>query len=333
MGKTSRPRRGSRAFWPRKRAEREYGRIKAWPSQEPEKPKIQGFAGYKAGMTHAHIVDYRPSSTTSGQEVLMPVTVVEVPPMRVAAVRAYKQTPYGLKTITEVWADKLDKELARRVNIPKKPQTEGWAKITEDATSDLRVLMHTKPTGLAPIEKDVPELMEYRIGGGDIKARIEYAKSILGKDIDVADVLADGAMTDVIGVTKGYGFESRVVRFGTKLLSHKNSKHRRMIGTQGAWHPNFIRKDVPSDGQRGFQQRTEYNKRILKVGDNGEEVTPRGGFPHYGVVRSKYILFHGSLPGPAKRLLRFRDAVRYAAGVKVEKAQISYVSTESKQGA
>ena len=50
-----------------------------------------------------------------------------------------------------------------------------------------------------------------------------------------------------------------------KLLSHKNSKHRRMIGTQGSWHPNWVQSTVPNDGQRGFHQRTEYNKRILKI--------------------------------------------------------------------
>jgi large subunit ribosomal protein L3 len=332
MGKSHRPRAGSRAFWPRKRAKREYGHIRAW-AEDREEPKIQGFAGYKVGMTHAHIVDYRPTSTTSGQEILMPVTVVEAPPMRVAAVRAYGKTPYGLKTDAEVWADKIDKALAGRLNIPKKANAETWAQITPEAVADLRVLLYTQPAEVTGIPRKVPELMEYRIGGGDMAKRIEYAKSILGKEVDLTDTIKEGDMLDVVGVTKAFGFQSRVVRYGTKLLTHKNSKHRRMIGTQGAWHPNFIRKDVPSDGQHGFHQRTEFNKRVLRIGQDGAEITPRGGFPHYGQVRNKYILIHGSLPGPRKRLLRFRDAIRYHAGVEFEKAQISYVSTESKQGA
>ena len=332
MGKKSRPRQGSRAFWPRVRAERPFGTIRAWASDGKE-PRIQGFAGYKVGMTHAHIVDYRPTSTTSGQEVLMPVTVVEVPPMRVAAIRGYKQTPYGLKTITEVWADKLDKSLASRLNLPKKPSEDAWTKITPETCGDVRILMHTQPAKVPSVDSRVPELMEYRIGGGDVAARLEFAKGLLGKELDVVDVLKAGEMLDVVGVTTGYGFESRVVRFGTKLLHHKNSKHRRMIGTQGSWNPSYIRKNVPSDGQRGYHRRTEYNKRVLKVGETADEINPRGGFPHYRLVRNKYLLFHGSLPGPAKRLLRFRDAVRYQAGVKVEAPQISYVSTQSKQGA
>ena len=69
------PRRGSMGFSPRKRAKAETPHIKSWP-EGFDKPKIQGFLGYKAGMTHAHIVDYRPTSTTSGREVVMPVSVV-----------------------------------------------------------------------------------------------------------------------------------------------------------------------------------------------------------------------------------------------------------------
>jgi large subunit ribosomal protein L3 len=175
--------------------------------------------------------------------------------------------------------------------------------------------------------------MEIRVGGGELKARLEYAKSILGKTLTVADAMKPGQMMDTLAITKGYGFESRVVRFHTKLLSHKNSKHRRMIGTQGSWHPNWVQSTVPNDGQRGYHQRTEYNKRVLKIGADGAEVTPAGGFPHYGVVRNEYLLVHGSIPGPAKRIIRMRDAVRYTRGIEVKEADIRYVSTQSKQGA
>jgi len=331
MGHAHRPRVGSRAFWHRVRAKKETPRITAWASDGKE-PKIQGFAGYKAGMTHAHIVDYRPTSTTAGQEILMPVTVLEVPPMRVAAVRGYQQTPYGLKTKTEVWAEKLDKALDGRINLPKKPSQEAWKEI-EGGCDDLRVLIHTQPEKLTGVPKKIPDLMECRIGGGTMQQRIEYAKKVLGKDVDITEAIKEGAMVDAIAVTKGFGFQGRIQRHGAKLLSHKNSKRRRNIGTQGPWHPNFIMSQVPSQGQTGFHQRTEFNKRVIKIGENGSEINPKGGFLHYGEVRNKYVLLHGSLPGPAKRLVRLRDAVRYSAGVTFEKAQVNYVSTQSKQGA
>ena len=154
----------------------------------------------------------------------------------------------------------------------------------------------------------------------------------MGKEIKITDAVKEGDMLDIIAVTKGKGFQGSVKRWGVKLLSHKNSKHRRMIGTAGSWHPNWIQSTVPQAGQVGYHQRTEYNKRILKIGENGEEITPAGGFPHYGVVRNSYILLHGSIPGPAKRLIGMRDAVRYKRDIKLEKAEIAYISTTSKQG-
>ena len=113
------PKRGSHGFSPRKRAKAETPHIKNWAA-DGEKPKVQGFFGYKAGMTHAFVVDYRPTSTTSGREILMPVTVVETPPIKVAAVRAYQIDSYGLRTIGEKWAEKIDNELSKRIPLAKK---------------------------------------------------------------------------------------------------------------------------------------------------------------------------------------------------------------------
>jgi len=323
------PKRGSHGYSPRKRARQQTPHIQSWPTGG-ETPKIQGFLGYKAGMTHAHIVDYRPTSTTSGREVVMPVSIVETPPIKIAAVRAYKHTSYGLQTIGEVWAEKIDPELADRLPLPKKKKKLSWDFLKE--ADDIRVLVYTQPKLVTGIPKKLPEIREMRIAGGSQDEQIKYVKDILGKEIKVSDVVKEGDMLDIIGVTKGKGFQGHVKRWGVKLLTHKNSKHRRMIGTAGSWHPNWIQATVPQAGQTGYHQRTEYNKRVLKIGEDGEEITPHGGFPHYGVIRNSYVMFHGSIPGPTKRLVGMRDAVRYQRGVKVEKAEISYISTMSKQG-
>jgi large subunit ribosomal protein L3 len=82
----------------------------------------------------------------------------------------------------------------------------------------------------------------------------------------------------------------------------------------------------------GFHQRTEYNKRIIKIGENGEEITPKGGFVHYGVIRGDYVLVSGSVPGTVKRLIRMRDAIRPPQKVVYEGINVLYVSTSSKQG-
>ena len=123
--------RGSMGYSPRKRANRETPRLTSWP-EGGEQPKLQGFAGYKAGMTHAFVEDYRPTSTTSGQEVQIPVTILETPPMRVAAVRFYEDTPYGAVTSTEIWSNKIQKELARALPIPKKKTSDkSWDNLKE----------------------------------------------------------------------------------------------------------------------------------------------------------------------------------------------------------
>ena len=59
-------------------------------------------------------------------------------------------------------------------------------------------------------------------------------------------------------------------------------------------------------GQMGYHQRTEYNKLILKISDNLDEINPKSGFKGYGLVRTKYILLDGSVPGPRKRLIILR---------------------------
>ncbi len=330
MGKKHNPRRGSMAHYPRKRTKRETPIVKHWPEGGSE-PKLQGFAGYKAGMTHVFMIDYRPTSTTSGQEVMAPVTVVEVPPMKVVGMRLYEETTYGLTTLKEVWTDKLDKELLRTLPVPLKGKKPDLKSITDDGVDEVRVIVHSKPFDVKSVPKKKPEIMEMNIGGGTIKERVEYAKGLIGKDVDFNEFQVEGAMVDIISTSKGKGFQGLNKRFGVKLLTHKNSKHRRMIGTQGPWHPAWIMATVPNSGQMGYHKRTEFNKRILKVGKDPSEINPKGGFLHYGDVTNNYVLIHGSIPGVTKRLIRFRDAVR-RKGVEVKVPEITYVSTSSKQG-
>ena len=333
MSHAHHPGRGSRGYSPRKRAKNETPKFSSWPEDGGRgKPKLQGFAGYKAGMTHAFIIDFRPTSTTSKQEVRVPVTVLETPPMKIAGVRAYKQTSYGLKTLTEVWHSKVDKELSRRTPTPEKYNPEEqWTKLENADIDDIRVIAYTQPKLVTGIPKKKPELMELRIGGGTIQERLKYAKSILGKEITIKDFTEEGRLIDVAAITKGKGFQGHVKRWGVKLLTHKNSKHRRMIGTLGPWHPNYVMSEVPQAGQMGYHQRTEYNKRVLKIGEEGKEITPNGGFIRYGLVRNGYVVIHGSVPGPTKRLIRLRDPIRLK-GVPIEKVELTYISTESNQG-
>lgn len=332
MAQRRRPKRGSRAYGPRKRAQSQTPRLDSWPDISGA-PKIQGFAGYKAGMTHAFIVDKRAKSTTSGMELQVPVTVLEVPPMKIAAVRFYETTIYGLKTAGEVWAPENDPLLGKRLSVPKNHDEASFAKYDGVDIEDVRVLAYTQPKMVKGVPKKVPDMMEMRIGGGTIQERVDYAKSILGKEVGINDFTTEGNLVDVIAVTKGKGFQGVTKRFGVKLLSHKNSKHRRGIGNLGPKRPGYVRPTVPMSGQLGYHQRTEFNKKLIKIGEEGADITPKGGFLNYGDVQNTYVLVHGSVPGPTKRLVRMRDPTRLPKKADTEAVNIMYISTESKQGA
>lgn len=329
MPRKRRPRHGSMAFSPRKRSAHPVPKFDSWP-EISEGPKIQGFAGYKAGMTHIFIKDKKETSMTFGQEVRVPVTILEVPPMKVVGIRLYRNSLSGLQSISEVWIKKLDDVLKRRFPTPKKIKT-SLEDFKEEVVEDVRLITHTQPQTVKGVPKKSPDIMEIRIGGGTIKERLDYAKSLLGKEITIKDFANEGAHIDVSAITKGKGFGGHIKRWGVKLLHHKNDKHRRMIGTLGPHFPSYVLPSVPQAGQIGYHQRTEFNKVILKIGDNGEEVTPKGGFLKYGVVKNPYLIIHGSVPGPAKRLIRLRDPMRRKP-VKMEAPEITYISLESLQG-
>lgn len=62
--KFSAPRHGSMAFYPKKRAARHRGKVKAFPKDDPSKPvHLTAFMGYKAGMTHIVREADRPGSS------------------------------------------------------------------------------------------------------------------------------------------------------------------------------------------------------------------------------------------------------------------------------
>ncbi|MDD1676586.1 MAG: 50S ribosomal protein L3 [Methanomicrobiales archaeon] len=338
MAKTTRPRRGSLAYSPRTRAKSQVPKYKSWQEREGT-PGLQAFAGYKVGMTHVIMVDDHKSSPTEGKDIVVPVTVIEVPAMKVAAIRAYAKDTYGLRPFTEAWSADADPALSRRITLPKNPETaEGIAAIetgiTKGIVDDLFAIVHTVPGIVSGIPKKVPELMEVRIGGGSIPERFAFAKDLLGKEVEVGTIIQPGAYADITAITKGKGTQGPIKRWGVKLRKRKHSRggKERHIGTLGPWHPHHIRWQIPQLGQMGYQQRTEFNKRILKIGTNSDEINPSGGFLHYGQVRNTFIIVKGSIPGPTKRLIRIRPAVRIGEH-RIRIPAISYVSIESKQGA
>lgn len=317
------PRQGSMQYWPRKRAADIVARVRTWT--QAKEAKLLGFAGYKVGMTHVLAVDNRPTSISKGEEVQFPVTVVECPPLKVISVLLYKSDAYGSHCVGQINAEKFDKEVSRKMNLPKKPSK----KPDEREISEVRILVHTQPK-LTGIGKKTVEVFELGIGGKP-EEKLAFAKSLLGKEVKVSDVFSEGQLVDSVSVTKGKGLQGPVKRFGLALRSHKSEKTKRGPGSLGPWH-GFRGYRSPHQGQMGFQQRMEFNKQILRISDDVKKINPKGGFVRYGVIKNQYLLVKGSIGGPHKRLVTF-TAPRRAFSVKLPKEAptLAYVSTSSKQ--
>jgi len=305
------PRSGSLQFVPKKRAKRLYPRVSNW--KDTDKLRISGFAGYKAGMNQILIIDNKKDSPTHGEKISVPATVLDCPPLLVLGVRFYKQNINGLYSFSEIWDEKAtkDKDLRRKLVI-RKYTHEGKLKEIEknlEGIKNIRLIVKTQPR-TSGLGKKTPEIFEIELTGKDINEKFNYSKEILGKEIKAKDIFKEGEYVDVIGITTGKGTQGPVKRFGVKIQNRKNMKKRRHIGTLGPETPRRIKWTVPRPGQLGLFQRTEYNKRIIKIGENGEEITPKSGFSNYGVVKGNYILIEGSIPGPRKRLIMLRAGMR-----------------------
>lgn len=325
------PHRGSLGYAKRSRAASPIPRIRNW-IEDNGTPRIQGYSGYKAGTTHVVMVDDYKFSPTKGEEVARMVTVVETPPIKVYGLRLYGRDTRGLKILGEAWAKEVDKDISKVIPMPKNIKDRlGELEGKLEETVEVRALVHTQPK-LTGIGKKRPEIMEYKVSGNSSDA-FNYIKEKLGTEIKFSEIFQEGDYLDVLGVTKGHGFDSPLHIWGTKHLPRKTRKGHNTAGNLGPTNPAAMMWTVPQNGQRGYQQRTEYNKRILKISDDGKEIVPAGGFLGYGNVKNEYAVLEGSLPGHRKRLLRMRAPIRPNAKTATGKPQINYISISSKQGA
>ena len=105
--------------------------------------------------------------------------------------------------------------------------------------------------------------MEVGLVGGDTDARLTGHGSPWRRN-RIRRRLQGREEVDVVGVTKGKGWQGSIKRFGLKLLSHKNSKRRRQGGNMETLVLGYVRKTIRQAGQVGYHKRTELNKRILE---------------------------------------------------------------------
>lgn len=365
--KYERPRRGNLGFLPKRRTRHHRGRIRSFPKDDQsQKPHLTAFVGFKAGMTHVMRQIERKGSKLDNKEAVEAVTIIETPPIRVVGIVGYVETIKGLRSLTTVWAQNLAPEFKRRLyknwyrskrksfskyaeKISKDPKAmEVLIKRLKKYCSVIRVICHTQ-TKLINSRTKKAHVLEIQINGGDVSQKVDFAKGLLEKEIRVNQVFNNYELIDIIGATKGSGFTGVIKRFGVRKLPRKTHRGLRRVGCIGAWHPSRVRWTVARAGQMGYHHRTEQNKKIYRIGEGEvygaknnattefdlteKNITPLGGFPHYGVVKNDYIMIKGCCIGTRKRNLVLRKTMHARTKqIHLEKVNLKFIDTASKLG-
>ena len=361
------PRVGSLGFLPRKRTKKHHGHIRKFPKDDQKKPvHLTAYCGFKAGMTHIVRAINKPGSRLNNKEVVEGVTIIECPKLVVVGIVGYIETPRGLKKIKSIFAQHLSECAIRRFYkryrgkehakaFHKYADSDYYNKLSASAIKILkkrakviRIIAHPKMQDIKHIRAIKAPLVEIQVNGGSIEEKVEYAQKNLEKEIKVSDVFSEGEFIDVCGASKGHGYEGVTHRYGTKKLQRKTHRGLRKIACIGSWHPARVQFTVARSGQDGYHHRTEMNKRILKIGQSAREVkdnasteadltqkniTPMGGFPHYGCVMNDYLMIKGCTVGIRKRTLMLRKALfpTILTG-ESSKINIKFIDTSSKFG-
>ena len=288
--KYSAPRRGSLAYSPRGRAKSLIPRIRNWPKVVAEKPTLLGFPGYKAGTAHVITVDDRAKTPNFGKPLFNLSSVLTLPDAQVVGLRLYGHENGQDRAVADV----------------KQASQPTLEKLPVDRATRVAAVVSSVPRDVGLSQKK-PIVLEVGVSGGDLKAQVDFVGGLIGKKVKFTDVFKAGMYVDVLGITKGKGFEGPITRFGVKRKQHKSRKSVRAVAVIGPWHPAAVMYTVARAGQMGFHQRTETGKRILLVGNaTSNPVTPPGGFEHFGNVAGDYAVIRGSVPGPASRFVLVR---------------------------
>lgn len=177
------------------------------------------------------------------QNVLVPVTVVEAGPCAVVQVKTTATDGYN----------------AVQIGFSSKK-----AKNTSKAE-----LNHAAKAGL----KDAPRVLS--------EVRLTEAPTAKVGDVVTVDSFKEGQLVDVIGITKGKGFQGVVRRFRVAggPASHGSMFHRR-IGSIGMRQtPGRSWKNQAMPGHMGQERRTVQNLTVVKVIADKNLILVKGAIP------------------------------------------------------
>jgi large subunit ribosomal protein L3e len=191
---------------------------------------------FKAGMTHIVREVERPGSKLNKKEVVEGVSILEAPPMVCIGFVGYVETPRGLRALTSVWAGHLSEEVKRRFykgwhKSKQKAFTKyqkRWSEASKSSEASpmsaeierakkycqvIRAICHTQ-VGKVKIGQKKANLKEIQINGGTPAAKIDFAVNLFEKEVPVASVFNQDEMIDIIGSSRGHGYNGVVTRWG-----------------------------------------------------------------------------------------------------------------------
>jgi large subunit ribosomal protein L3e len=365
------PRKGSLGFLPKKRTKHHRGRVRSFPKDDKSKPvHLTAFLGYKAGMTHvARHHEKREGKKIIKKDIVEPVTIIECPPMKIVGLVGYVETPRGLRALSTVWAQNIPEDLKRRFyknwqNAKKKAFTNYVKRYKEEDKSKnhikrdlerikkyctvVRVLACSQMTKLNFRQRKA-HLMEIQVNGGSVAQKVDFGFGKFEGEVSVGDIFKDNDMIDTIGVTRGKGTQGVVKRVGVTRLPRKTHRGLRRVGCIGAWHPASVRFTCARAGQLGYFHRTEINKKIYRIGSGAvrgtknnatteadvaeKNITPLGGFPHYGEVNNDFVMLKGGIVGTRKRPIVLRKSLlTQTHTAATESIEVKFIDTSSKIG-
>ena len=297
---------GSLQYWPRKRARKRLPRIRN-SRKTADTPGLSNIVGYKAGMCQLNLIDDSDSPSKS-LEVNRACTIIEIPKTELYGIRFYKRnsiTKY-LGSSDEVLNAELCKKIGMKNIENNELKLEAFKGKLKDYV-DVSALLVAYPKTVS-VEQHKPVRFEAKIIANDIAQKFEIASGLLGKEVKAIDIFKNGEFIDVTSISKGKGWSSAIKRHHIARLDHKATQKTRHMGVLGSYGMGRVLYSVPHSGQLGFNYRTEYNKRLLKI--SSDKLDKKQGFRNYGSINSDYIIIEGSIPGPAKRLVRLRKTLR-----------------------
>jgi large subunit ribosomal protein L3 len=177
------------------------------------------------------------------QNVLIPVTVVEAGPCAVVQVKTVESDGYN----------------AVQIGFSSK----------KAKNSSKAELAHAKKAGV----ENAPRVLS--------EVRLTASPALKVGDVVTVSAFQEGQLVDVIGITKGKGFQGVVKRFrvGGGPAAHGSMFHRR-IGSIGMRQtPGRTWKNQSMPGHMGSERRTVQNLRVVKVIADRNLILVKGAIP------------------------------------------------------